>query len=221
MSTRERAADRGARIAHRDLASIGADIRTARISAGLSQRAVGRACRMSHTQVGRIERAVHRSVTVRQLARVGAVVGLDVRVRSYPGPTAVRDAGQVALLTRFRRSLHPTLRLRLEVPIPHDDDQRAWDGVIVGLAGGLSTSMPTEAESRLHDVQGQLRRIQLKARAANEEHVLVVIAATRTNRRAVREAWPLLRDQYPVPARHALAALRAGRHPGGSALVLV
>jgi transcriptional regulator with XRE-family HTH domain len=221
MPTKERAADRGTRTAHRDLVSIGADVRGARISAGLTQRAVGHACGMAHTQVSRIERAELRSVSILQLARVGAVVGLDVRVRSYPGPTAVRDAGQVALLTRFRRSLHPTLRLRLEVPIPHGEDQRAWDGVIAGLAGGPSTSMPAEAESRLHDVQGQLRRIQLKARAANEEHVLVVIAATRTNRRAVREAWPLLKDEYPVPARHALAALRAGRHPGGSALVLV
>jgi transcriptional regulator with XRE-family HTH domain len=219
MSTRERAADRGARIAHRDLVTIGADIRTARISAGLSQRAVGRDCRMSYTQVGRIERAVHRSVTVRQLARIGAVVGLDVRVRAYPGPAPMRDAAQTALLARFRECLHPSLSFRTEVPIPIEDDQRAWDGVIDGLADGPSTTLPAEAETRLHDFQAQVRRIQLKMRDGQVDHVLLVVAATRANRRAVREAGSLLRDLFPIPARSTLAALREGRHPGGSALV--
>lgn len=221
MSTRERAADRGDRIAHRDLVSIGADIRTARISAGLSQRTVGRACRMSHTQIGRIERAVHRSVTVRWLARIGAVVGLDVRVRAYPGPAPVRDAAQTALLARFRKCLHPRLTLRTEVPIPTDGDQRAWDAVVAGLVGHLGPALPAEAETRLHDVQAQIRRIQLKARDAGADHIVLVIAATRANRHAVREAWPLLHDLFPIPARQALAALRAGRHPGGSALVFI
>ena len=84
MPPRERAADRGSRIARRDLAAIGADIRTARISAGLTLEAVGRACGISPSQVGRIERAALASVSVVQLARVGSVVGLDVRVRTYP-----------------------------------------------------------------------------------------------------------------------------------------
>ncbi len=85
VSTKERAADRGTRIARHDLVTVGADIRTARLSAGLSLRTVGRAVAMSYTQVGRIERAVHPNVTATQLARIGAVVGLDVRLRTFPG----------------------------------------------------------------------------------------------------------------------------------------
>ncbi len=57
---------------------------------------------MSYSQAGRIERAVLRSVTAIQLARVGAVVGLDVRIRAYPGPAPIRDAAQVALMSRSR-----------------------------------------------------------------------------------------------------------------------
>lgn len=118
MPPRERAVDRGTRIASHDLVTTGAEIRTARVAAGLSLRDVGRACGMSYSQAGRIERAVLRSVTAIQLARVGAVVGLDVRIRAYPGPAPIRDAAQVALMSRLRLYLHSSLSLRLEVPIP-------------------------------------------------------------------------------------------------------
>lgn len=221
MSTRERASDRGARLAGHDLVAIGTEIRNARLSASLTQRTVARACGMSYTQIGRIERAVLRSVSVVQLARIGAVVGLDVRVKAYPGPAAIRDAGQVALLGRFREVLHPRLTLRLEVPIPIDGDQRAWDGMVVGLVAGPTPTMPAEVETRLYDVQGQLRRVTLKLRDAGIDHVLLIVAGTRSNRRVVREAWSLLAPMFPVSGRQALAALRAGRHPGASALIFL
>lgn len=76
---------------------------------------MGRAVAMSYTQVGRIERAVHPNVTATQLARVGAVVGLDVRVRAFPGPAPLRDSAQLAVLDRLRARLHPNLTLRTEV----------------------------------------------------------------------------------------------------------
>lgn len=133
MSDRERAADRGSRLARHDLVTIGADLRTSRLMAGKTLRDVGRAAGMSYSQVGRVERAVLPSVTLRQLARIGAVVGLDVRVRTYPGPTPLRDAAQIALMDRLRVRLAATQTMRTEVPIPIEGDLRAWDAVIAGF----------------------------------------------------------------------------------------
>jgi len=218
MPARERATDRGARIARRDLGTTGADLRNARIAGGLTLDEVGRVAGLSGSQVGRIERARHEAVSAMQLVRIGAVVGLDVRIRAYPGPDPMRDAAQVALLSRFRERLHRDLTFRIEVPLRIDDDLRAWDGVVGGLHGADGT-IPAEAETRIHDVQSQFRRIELKARDAGMEHVIVVIADTGTNRDAIRSACARLADRFPISPRRALAALGRGEHPGGSALV--
>jgi transcriptional regulator with XRE-family HTH domain len=200
--------------------AIGADLRTARRMAGKSQREVGRAAGMSYSQVGRIERASLSAVSVHQLAKVGAVVGLDVRVRGYPGREPLRDAAHVALLQRLRGHLAPDLSVRTEVPLPIAGDMRAWDAVIAGFEPPAE-ALHAEGETRLHDAQAQLRRIALKARDSGVEVVLIVVADTRTNRAAVRAAGSMIQELCPVPARTALLALRAGRHPGGSALVFV
>jgi transcriptional regulator with XRE-family HTH domain len=220
MPDRERAADHGSSLARKDLMAIGADLKAARRMAGRSQRDVGRAAGMSYSQVGRIERAALPTASVHQLARFGAVVGLDVRVRGYPGRKPLRDAAQLALLERLRRRLSPRLSFRTEVPLPIEGDFRAWDAVIGGF-GPPATALHVEGETRLYDAQAQLRRIALKARDGGADTVLLVLANTRTNRAAVRAAGKMIDEAYPIRARQALAALRAGRHPGGSALVFV
>jgi hypothetical protein len=220
MPDRERAADRGSRIARHDLVALGSDLRTARLMAGKTLGDVGRSVGMSYSQVGRIERAVLPSATLSQLARIGAVVGLDVRIRAYPGPVPLRDAGQVALLGRLRDRLGPNLTMRTEVPLPISGDLRAWDAVIAGF-DPVADPLHTEAETRLYDAQGQLRRIGLKARDSGVEVTLLVLADTPRNRAAVRAAGSMIDDAYPVSPRIALAALGQGRHPGGSALVFV
>ena len=149
---RERSADRGSRLARHDLASIGADLRTARITSGKSLREVGTAVGMSYSNVGRIERAALASVTVNQLARIGAVVGLDVRVRAYPGPSPLRDAGQIAMFDRLRGRLAPILVVRNEVPLQIEGDLRAWDAVIFGFEPDADP-LHAEGETRLYDAQ--------------------------------------------------------------------
>ena len=189
MPDRERAADRGSRRARQDLVSVGVDIRSARLMAGKTLREVGRAAGMSYSQVGRLERALLPNVTIVQLAKVGSVVGLDVRLRTYPGPVQLRDAGQIALLDRLRRRLAPTLTMRTEVPIPVEGDLRAWDAVIAAFEPAAEP-LHAEAETRLYDAQAQLRRIALKARDTGVEAVLLVLADTPRNRAAVHAAGP-------------------------------
>lgn len=220
MPDRERAADRGSRLARRDLVAIGVDLRTARIMAGKTLEDVGGAVGMSYSNVGRIERAALPSVAVAQLARIGAVVGLDVRVHAYPGPTPLRDAAQIALFDRFRLRLGSTLVMRTEVPLRIDGDLRAWDAVIAGFEPPADP-LHTEGETRLYDAQAQLRRIALKARDSGVDTVLLVVADTPRNRAAVRAVGPMITEEYPIQTRAALASLAASRHPGGSAVVFI
>lgn len=220
MSTRERPIDRGHRLATADRGRTGSELRTARRVAGKSLAEVGRASGLSPSQVGRIERGVLSTVSVEQLARVGAAVGLDVRVRSFPGPDPVLDAGQVALIGRLRKRIDPRLSFRTEVVLPILGDQRAWDALINGLTGA-NGQLPLDADTRLIDAQAQLRRIKLKLRDSGFDSVLWVLADTHANRDALAATASMILPDFPVPARRALSALGAGKHPGGSALVLL
>jgi transcriptional regulator with XRE-family HTH domain len=223
MPSRERPVDRGRRIARSDLARTGEELDAARLGVGLALARVGEAVGLSASHVSRIERGLLATASVDQLARVGAVLGLDVRVHAYPGPDPIRDAPQNALLDRLRLRLHPTLSFPREVPIQGASDQRAWDGMIRGLQGGPEDrpNMPVEGETRIHDFQAQTRRIWLKAADGGEPYVLLVVADTRRNREAIRAAGTAINDAFPVPARRALTALSSGEHPGGSALVIL
>ena len=78
-----------------------------------------------------------------------------------------------------------------------------------------------EAISRLRDVQAQLRAIELKREAAGAQRLVLLVADTHANRRAIRDAGPLIRGAFTVGTRAALAALAAGRDPGGDALVVL
>ena len=191
--------------------------------AGHSLDAVGAAAGMSPSQAGRIERGALPNVSVDQLARLGAAVGLDIRVHAYPGAGALRDLGQVRLLDRLRARLDQGLEFRTEVPLPGHGDQRAWDGRIERLLDGPdgTTVLHVEAETRLVDLQAQTRRIMLKARDGGVSHVLLVVADTHRNRDAIDAAAPSLMEQFPLRGRAVLHALAAGRHPGGSGLLIL
>ena len=220
MSTRERPIDRGRRLANADRLRIGHELRVARRVLGQSVHVIGSAAGMSGAQVARIERGVLPTVSVDQLARIGAVVGLDVRVRAYPGPDPTLDAGQTPLLGRLRARLAADLGFRTEVPLPMPGDQRAWDAVIDRLRG-IAPILPVEAESRFVDGQAQVRRIMLKLRDSGLDSVLLVVSDTRANRRAIAGTGSILLADFPIPARRSLRALAAGEHPGGSAIVLL
>jgi len=223
MSTRERAIDRGRRLATQDRQRLGTELRSARMIAGRSLDDVGPAAGMSPSTAGRIERGVLRAVTIDQSARLGAVLGLDIRVRAYPGSSDLRDAGQLAVGERLRGRLHVSLTFRSEQPLPIPGDQRAWDGWIGGLGDGPHgvDSMPCEIETRLVDIQAQTRRIMLKLRDSGHVHVLLVVADTGRNRDAIKAAESALAELFPLSTREVLRALADGRHPGASGLVVI
>jgi hypothetical protein len=108
------------------------------------------------------------------------------------------------------------LAVRTEVPLPIESDLRAWDAVV----RGADWSRPTEAETVLDDIQALERRLALKVRDGGVDGVILVIADTGRNRRALAAA-PGSFLGFDRNARRVLSALAKGRDPGGSALILL
>jgi len=215
--------DRADRIARQDLERLGTELRQARVMAGLSLADVGRTVGVSRSALSRIERAQAPGAPIGNVVRVGVVVGLDVRVRAYPGGDPLRDIAQIRLLERLRARLPPEVTFRTEVPLPPIGDRRAWDAWIDGLAGPPidGVGLAVEAETRIADFQAQSRRLLLKMRDGGVDSVLLIVADTRANHAAIAAAGTAVPELFPVTRRRALAALAAGEHPGGSALVFL
>ena len=89
---------------------------------------------MSHAQWSRIERGVLLDLSFSQASRAASAVGLRLDVRLYPDGDPARDAGQLALLERFRLRLPAGTRWDTEVPLPIPGDRRAWDQWLVSRA---------------------------------------------------------------------------------------
>jgi hypothetical protein len=197
--------------------STGAEIRLSRRGSGTSIRAASKSVGMSETTFGRIERGILPTVSVEQLAIACAAVGLRFVARAYPDGDPVRDAAHARLIRRFRGELPPQVTLRTEVPIPIPGDRRAWDG-LCALGG---TMVGIEAETRLIDLQALDRRIALKCRDSGVTLVVLLVADTSANRRALREHRESLRPAFPLDTRAAMAAIRAGHAPEASAVVVL
>jgi transcriptional regulator with XRE-family HTH domain len=195
---------------------VRADIAAARRNAGLSLDAVGAACGISGSAAGRIECGITQIVDVRTLAAIAAAVGLELRLRAFQAGDPIRDAGQARLLVRLRARLHPSLGWSTEVPLPIPGDRRAWDAVVRGRPWQIGV----EGETVMDDVQALERRLALKRRDAGIDHVILLVADTARNRRALTSAPAAFAD-LPLRTREILAALRNGRDPGGSGIVIL
>ena len=151
------------------------------------------------------------------LVRYATVVGLDLTIRAYPGPDALRDAPQMASLHGFRAQLHHSLRWAVEVPLPIPGDQRAWDALVTGPGWRYGV----EVETLPRDAQALVRRLNLKQRDGAVDGVLLVLRDTRSVRRFREDGASELATAFPVPGLTALRRLRAGADPGGSSVILI
>lgn len=197
---------------HRALLDLG----NARRSSGLSLDDVGDACGVSGSTAARTEAGVTRNPDLRTLAAMAAVVGLELRLRAFPAGDPIRDAGSQRLLARLRARLHRELAWSKEVPLPIDGDLRAWDALI----GSAGWQLAVEAETVLDDIQAVERRVALKQRDGQVDHVLLLVADTRRNRRALASA-PAAFPGFSRNARRLLRDLSRGVDPGTSAILLL
>jgi transcriptional regulator with XRE-family HTH domain len=198
------------------LRRAGEELRIARMATGMSSREVGRLVGISHTEVLRVERAAAPWIGVDVLAHIAAVLGYELSLGIHLLGPPVRDKGHIALLDRFAARLHRSIRWRTEVPMPIQGDLRSADGV----ASAKVFDATVEAETRLSDVQAVERRLRSKQRDLNTTRAILLVADTRHNR-AVIDAVPNLREQFPIDTRACLGALRRGEDPGGDCLVIL
>jgi transcriptional regulator with XRE-family HTH domain len=217
MANRTRPQYEAARLARWIRIDMGRELRNARRSAGMRQLDVARTVGTSTSQVCRIEQGQVRSLTLDALARHAAAVGLKPWVRLYPLGRRLLDTPQLELLARFRARLHPSWTWETEVPIPIAGDLRSGDCRIT--LPGCSTLV--EAYTRLSDWQRQSSAAALKKRDLGATRLIMLVAATHANRRAIAEADAVTDGSFPLRTRAALDVLASGRDPGADAIVFL
>jgi transcriptional regulator with XRE-family HTH domain len=216
MANRERPGDRGRRRATQARLRLADELRRGRVGSGLSLRDVGAAAGIDPTRIWRFERGRGTNLRLEDIGAIAAVLGQELTIRTYPAGDAVRDAGHARLLERFRRELHFSLRWHTEVPFPEPGDLRAWDAV----TGAAAWRAGIEAETVIDDSQALDRKIALKRRDGAVDHVVLLVADTIRNRRAL-SAVPSSFADLPLRTRAILGALRAGIEPAESGIVLL
>jgi transcriptional regulator with XRE-family HTH domain len=212
VATSERAVERADVRGRRALAAFGDEVRERRIELGLSQEAVATAARISRPRYTRVEAAKAPTLTIIEATRIASVLGLDLSVKVYPGGDPLRDAASVARLEALAARVSRPLRFRTEVPLPERDDgfeQRAWDAEVRGA--GLRTTF--ELEMRIRDAQAVERRITLKRRDDPPDRFVLLVAATRHNRRMLADHPRFFRDLPRLRPSTVFRALAAGHHP--------
>lgn len=216
MPGRDTAIAIGARRSAHLRSRLAAELTGARLGAGLSKREVGRRIGVSEQRIARIERGHPGTLTIDLLARLGPVLGLQLAAALYPDGDPVRDRAHLALLERFRARLAPTLRWRVEVPIPIAGDRRSGD---VAISGNGWDAL-VEAEVRLEDVQLVERRAAAKQRDLGAGRLILLVADTRHNRSVLR-LHPELRERFPIGTRACLKRLATEVDPGNDCLVVL
>jgi transcriptional regulator with XRE-family HTH domain len=185
----------------------------------MSQAVVAGAAGISRARYGRIERGLVAELSVRDLARLGAVLGLDLGVRLFPAGAPLRDAAQVRKLAQLISLARRPLRCRTEVGLPRTTEHvelRSWDAV---LDDG-SDRMTVEVEMRLHDAQALERRVNLKRGDDPAGRFMLVVADTNRNRSVLAEQPNLFPDLPRLVPAIVRAALLAGHLPPTGLVVL-
>ena len=216
MPVRERAVDEGTRKGRQLNLMIGAEVRTGRLMAGVSQDALGAAANLSGSEVCRIERGEAPWLAVVQASRL-----LRASAWIY-GPRPILRGRRFAMPGTSGFSLtsklvcRPPSNVFAEWPIPGDRDRRALDI----LLRGLPRRTGVEGETNLHDIQALERDINGKRRDAEIERMILLVRDSKRNRDILREA-DALRRSFPHDTRAMMAALCRGRDPGADGIVVL
>jgi transcriptional regulator with XRE-family HTH domain len=198
--------------------AIGNELREARLALGLSRRSVARSAGVSASNLARIERCLIADPPLPTICRVSRVLGMQPSLKLYPAGVPVRDAAHLSLLGRFEALLGGDLRFRREVPLPNPEDLRTWDGAVISdREVGF-----TEGETRLGDGQALARRLGLKLRDdPRGTCLLLAVSRSRHNLAVLREHRESLRHLLPLDGAAIARALRAGRLPPASGIIVL
>ena len=192
-------------------------IETRRV-AGVSQELLARQLGRSQSVVSRLERLrdIDR-VSLVDISEIASLLGLEFSAGLHPAGEPIRDKGHQALIGRFTATLSAAFKVMAEVPLPIPGDRRAWD-LLLRLPAQL---IGVEAETRIRDTQRLVRHVHQRERDGGVDVIVLLLAATRTNRELVDEIRVALGPAYCTPPRAILGALRSGQPVPGSGVVLL
>lgn len=200
---------------------FGRDLRTARVTAGLTQAQLGKRAEVSQEAVSAAERgARHPSWDV--ACRLAAGCGTELSIRLYTADgVSLRDSGQLRLAEAISTAAHPAWHIRLEHPVG-DGSRRAHD-IVMELADEIYA---VEIERGFGDVQGQFRAAQLKRdvlaqRSDRPVRLVLAVPDTASARRVVRDHAALFARAMPIPSRTLWRAIRSGTCTGGDGILFV
>ena len=193
------------------------ELRLARHAGGLRQVDIARLLGTSTSHVCRVEHAQVLTLSLADLARHAAAVGLKPYVKLFPLGRRLLYKPQIDLLARHRVRLHPSWSWETEVPIPIPGDLRSGDCRIATP----DCSILVEAFTRFSDYAAQTSSAARKKRDLAADRLILLLADTHANRRAVAEAASVAAGSFPVGTRAALKALSEGRDPGADAIVFL
>ncbi len=217
MANRQSRTGDAARLADWVLREIGRELRVARILAGMTQGQVAESLQFSISHVSRVEHGLIKGISLPNLFRHAAVVGLKPYIKLYPLVSRPMDHAQLALFARFRERISDAWHVIVEAAMPIVGDLRAADALL---------HIPTcrcvvEVITRLADLQAQLRSARRKVRDLEADRLIFVVLGTETNRRALRDAGRAATDAFPMRTKGALQRLADGMDPGADALIML
>ena len=217
MVTRESRRTRGGRRGAEMVAASARTLHDARVTLGLSQSAVGTELGWSQAFVSRLDRNLVPNVSLLDICMMASVFGLEPSLSFDRVGPAIRDAGHEGLIGRLLRLLSPTWKVAREVPFPNPGDPRWWD-LLLRLP---DFRLGVEAETRIRDMQALTRRMKERAREGGADALLLILSDSAHNRELVDELRAALGEEFQANPREVIRALRAGRVPPGSAVILL
>lgn len=217
MANRQSRIGEAARLADWVLREIGREFRVARILGGMKQGQVAAILHTSISHVSRVEHGLIKGVTIPQLYRHAAVVGLKPYIKLFPLVARPMDHAQLALFARFRERIGDAWHVIVEAPIPIPGDLRAADALL-SIPGCRCL---VEVITRLADLQAQLRSARRKVRDLEADRLIFVVLGTETNRRTLRDAGRAADDAFPLRTKEALQRLAESVDPRADALIML
>jgi transcriptional regulator with XRE-family HTH domain len=200
--------------------AVGGNIRQARHTAGMTRASASVRAGLARSTWERIEQGTP-TVTLAALIAAADAVGLDFVCNTYPGrEPGLRDSGQFAIAHWFAGQAHSGWQTTLEEMA--GDHGEAIDMVL----WGPSEIIAIEIERHLLDWQAQLRRWRLKcewlaARHSRPVRLVIAVADTTANRRALEPFLSTVHQVLPAGTRAVLAAVRSGDPLGTDGLCWV
>jgi transcriptional regulator with XRE-family HTH domain len=219
-TVRNRPADAGRTRARQLRQRFAAELRIARVAAGVSQSQLARRAGVSQSFVSAVERGA-RGASLDIAARLANACGCELGVRIFPGDgVSLRDSGQLTIAESLVAAASPLWHARLEQPVS-SADRRAADLVLEGR----SEVLHIEVERRLVDLQAHLRAATLKrealaARYQQPVRLILALPDRRSARSVVAQLAVLVARTLPVSSARIRRSLITGEPLGGDGILL-